>query len=61
MRKQYENTLLEPEVKRRLLALRDELGLPSVSATVTFLIDSLPESKRKPVSSVSENEEINYR
>jgi hypothetical protein len=39
--------LLEIEVKKRLEATRDELGLSSLSATITYLIDNLPGHKRE--------------
>ena len=48
MPKQYDRALLEVEVKKRLEATRDELGLFSLSATITYLIDNLPENKREP-------------
>jgi hypothetical protein len=48
MTKRYDRALLEVEVKKRLESVRDELGLPSLSATVEFLIDSLPADKWKP-------------
>lgn len=47
MPKQYDRALLEIEVKERLEATRDELGLSSLSATITYLIDNLPTHKRK--------------
>jgi len=48
MAKQYDRALLEIEVKKRLEATRDKLGLSSLSATITYLIDNLPAHKRKP-------------
>lgn len=45
MHKQYDRLLIEVEVKKRLEATRDELGLPSLSATITYLLDSLPNTK----------------
>ncbi len=51
MPKQYDRALLEVEVKDRLEQVRDELGLSSLSATVTYLIDNLPASKKKPRNS----------
>jgi hypothetical protein len=50
MAKQYDRALLEIEVKKRLEATRDEMDLPSLSATITYLIDNLPAHKRKPQS-----------
>lgn len=50
MAKQYDRALLEIEVKERLVTTRDELGLSSLSATITYLIDNLPRHKRKPQS-----------
>ncbi len=47
MAKQYDRALLEIEVKKRLESTRDELGLPSLSATIIYLIDNLPASNRK--------------
>jgi hypothetical protein len=47
MPKQYDRALLEVEVKDRLEQTRDVLGLPSLSATITYLIDNLPASKNK--------------
>ena len=47
MPKQYDRALLEVEVKQRLEQTRDELGFTSLSATITYLIDNLPEHKRK--------------
>jgi hypothetical protein len=48
MPKQYERALLEAEAKLRLEQTRDQLNLPSLSATVDYLIDNLPADKRKP-------------
>jgi hypothetical protein len=48
MAKQYDRALLEIEVKKRLEETRDELGLPSLSATIAYLIDNLPTHKRVP-------------
>lgn len=48
MAKQYDRVLLEVEIKKRLEATRDELGLSSLSATITYLIDNLPTHKRVP-------------
>jgi hypothetical protein len=50
MPKQYERALLEVEAKVRLEQTRDELHLPSLSATVDYLIDHLPADKRKQQS-----------
>jgi hypothetical protein len=50
MAKQYDRALLEVEVKKRLEATRDELGLSSLSATITFLIDNLQVHKGKSQS-----------
>jgi hypothetical protein len=47
MPKQYDRALLEVEAKLRLEQIRDELHLPSLSATVYYLIDNLPADKRK--------------
>jgi hypothetical protein len=47
MAKQYDRALLEIDVKKRLEATRDELGLSSLSATITYLINNLPAHKRK--------------
>ena len=47
MPKQYDRALLEVEVKQRLEATRDELGLPSLSATITYLIDNMKNKKKK--------------
>ena len=44
----HDRVLLEVEVKKRLEATRDELGLSSLSATIIYLIDNLPDDKRKP-------------
>jgi hypothetical protein len=46
--KQYDRALLEVEAKRRLEQARDQLNLPSLSATVNYLIDNLPADKFKP-------------
>ena len=48
MPKQYERALLEVEAKLRLEQTRDQLNLPSLSATVYYVIDNLPADKRKP-------------
>jgi hypothetical protein len=48
MPKQYERALLEVEAKLRLEQTRDQLNLPSLSATVNYLIEHLPADKRKP-------------
>jgi hypothetical protein len=48
MPKQYDRALLEIPVKKRLEDTRDELGISSLSATITYLIDNLPADKRKP-------------
>jgi hypothetical protein len=48
MPKQYDRALLEIEAKQRLEQTRDQLNLPSLSATVHYLIDNLPENKKKP-------------
>lgn len=50
MPKQYERALLEVEAKVRLEQTRDQLHLPSLSATVNYLIDNLPVDKRRPLS-----------
>jgi hypothetical protein len=50
MPKQYERALLEVEAKLRLEQTRDQLSLPSLSATVNYLIDHLPADKRNPKS-----------
>jgi hypothetical protein len=50
MPKQYDRALLEVEAKLRLEQTRDQLHLPSLSATVNYLIDHLPADKRKPQS-----------
>jgi hypothetical protein len=50
MPKQYDRALLEVEAKVRLEQTRDELHLPSLSATVNYLIDHLLADKRKPQS-----------
>ena len=39
MPKQYEHALLEVEVKRQLEAVRNELDLRSLSATIIYLVD----------------------
>ena len=46
MPKQYERTSLEREVKRRLEATRNKLEFSSLSETITYLIDQLPEDKK---------------
>lgn len=48
MPKQYDRALLEVEAKKRLELTRDQLNLPSLSATVHYLIDSLPAHKKRP-------------
>jgi hypothetical protein len=53
MPKQYDRALLEVEAKLRLEQTRDELHLPSLSATVYYLIDNLPADKKKPQSQSS--------
>jgi hypothetical protein len=45
MPKQYEHTVLEVEVKQVLEATRDELGLPSLSATIIYLVDHFKATK----------------
>ena len=47
MAKQYDRALLEVGVKKRLEATRDLLGLSSLSATITYLIDNLPVTTRQ--------------
>ena len=53
MAKHYDRALLEIEVKRRLEATRDELGLPSLSATITYLIDNLPAGNKGTTARIS--------
>jgi hypothetical protein len=62
MPKQYERALLEVEAKLRLEQTRDQLNLPSLSATVNYLIDNLPADKRKrrPRSMPAYNEQNNH-
>jgi hypothetical protein len=48
MPKQYDRALLEVQAKRRLEHTRDQLNLPSLSATIDYLIDNLPADKWKP-------------
>ena len=48
MPKQYDRALLEVEAKLRLEQTRDQLNLPSLSATVNYLIDNLPADRWKP-------------
>lgn len=48
MPKQYDRALLEVEAKLRLEQTRDLLHLPSLSATVNYLIDNLPADKWTP-------------
>lgn len=45
MPKQYVHANVEIEVKQRLDETRNELHLPSLSATITFLIDHYQATK----------------
>jgi len=62
MPKQYERAVLEVEAKLRLEQTRDELHLPSLSATVNYLIDHLPADKREPQtgSALADKERNNH-
>jgi hypothetical protein len=51
MPKQYDRALIEVEVKQLLEATRDELGLPSLSATIIYLIDNCKATKKDSVRS----------
>jgi hypothetical protein len=51
--KQYDRALLEVEAKRQLEQARDLLNLPSLSATVNYLIDNLLADKLKPRTGVT--------
>lgn len=55
MPKQYDRALLEVEAKQRLEQTRDQLNLPSLSATVHYLIDNLPPEKWKPQTGPASN------
>jgi hypothetical protein len=59
MPKQYDRALLEVEAKRRLERTRDQLNLPSLSATVNYLVDNLPADKWRPqTGSVSDTDKV---
>jgi hypothetical protein len=47
MPKQYVHVLIEPDVKSRLEQIRFDFRLPSLSATIIYLIDKLPAGKDK--------------
>ena len=47
MPKQYEHTLLEAQVKQMIEATRDELKLPSLSATIIYLVDHYKATKKE--------------
>ncbi len=50
MAKQYDKTILEVDVKKLLEATRDELQISSLSATITYLVDQLPQATKKAVT-----------
>jgi len=62
MPKLYERALLEVEAKLRLEQTRDQLDLPSLSATVNYLIDHLSADKGRslPESAPANKEHNNH-
>ena len=49
MPKQYDRALIEVEAKRMLEAIRDELQVTSLSATIYRLYELLPDGTRRAI------------